>query len=276
MALIHAGVERCEILLHIPIIHLWCESPILPHPKSSLLDWTLVVSEDGVQWTHCHSSQISFWKIQYMNFVTRCIILLEIAIRWWVPVKGWIWSAPILRYTGAYTLLNWYWLCTKKIYLTALHQQQPKLLMQGSMDHSFMLFMPNSDTNIWMLQLKLRLVTPGNVFPIFYCTVVVSLWIVTSLWCFKLTAVELAWSSAAVAHLQGSEWYAFRAAILHSLVLMNSYFRFCCLSIIIKPAYQLASDLLQQQLVYIHANRSALLKVLRPAHLAPTTMPHSK
>lgn len=38
--------------------------------------------------------------------------------------------------------------CAQKIFLTALHQQHSKLLMQGSMDHSFMLFMPNSDTTI--------------------------------------------------------------------------------------------------------------------------------
>lgn len=78
------------------------------------------------------------------------------------------------QYTGILWHLLHY-VCAQKIFLTALHQQKPKLFMQGSMDHRFMLFMPNSDMAIRMLQLKLGLVTPGNVFQIFYCTVVVSL-----------------------------------------------------------------------------------------------------
>ena len=56
--------------------------------------------------------------------------------------------------------------------------------------HAFMLFKPNSDPTIWMLQLKSRLITPGSVFLVFLLPNFGKIeWIVTSVSCSKLTRV---------------------------------------------------------------------------------------
>ncbi len=109
-------------------------------------------------------------------------------------------------------------------------------------------------------------------------------------------------SSAAVAHLlQGSTCCVFRDGILHTLVVTSGYLRYCCLSIIFNQSAHspLTSDinkaLSSTQLpltgyfllfgpfsvnprdgcVCENPNRSAVCEILRPARLAPTTVPRS-
>lgn len=71
-------------------------------------------------WSTVNEWQCTHLKLvsgRYMNFVTWCIIVLEVAIRRWVPLKGCTWSAPILRCTGAFTLctmLDWDWVVHRK------------------------------------------------------------------------------------------------------------------------------------------------------------------
>ncbi len=173
-----------------------------------------------------------------LSFVSWCSILLEVSIRRWytVVMKGWTWSATILRLwrlNDAQLVLRGP-KCAKKISPTPLHHHhQPELLKQGRMDPCFHVLY----AKLWLYHLnaaeiKTRLIRER--FPIFYCPILV---ILCELYppCPVLSWQERhpVWSSAAGAHLlQGSMCCAFRDGILHTLVVTCGYLSYCFLSII--------------------------------------------
>ncbi len=150
---------------------------------------------------------------------------------------------------------------------------------------------------------KSRHIRPGNVFPIFYCPVLLSL---CELYppCPVLSWHEQhpVWSSAAVVHLlQGSMCWAFRDGILHTLVVTSDYLSYCFLSIISNQSAHspLTSDINKafsstqlpltgyflffgpfsvnlEMVVCENPRRSAVFEIHRPVRLVLTTIPLSK
>ncbi len=151
-----------------------------------------------------------------------------------VVIKGWTWSATIIRQAVAFKRCSIGTKCAKKISLTPLHHQ-PEPLRQGRMDPCFHVFY----AKFWPYHLNVaaEIETHLAIQPTFFQSTIVQFW-----WAcvncslrfpvFSWQEQNPVWSSAAVAHLlQGSTCCAFRDGILHTFV-MSGYLSYCCLSII--------------------------------------------
>ncbi len=140
-----------------------------------------------------------------------------------------------------------------------------------------------------------------QLFLIFYCPTLVSLCeLYPPFPVLSRQERHTEWSSAAVAHLlQGSTCCAFRDGIQHTLVIMSGYLSYCCLSIISNQCahspltstrpfhphncrslkifyFSDHSPWTLEMVVRENPSRSAVFEILRPARLAPTTIPRSK
>ncbi len=155
----------------------------------------------------------------------RCIILLEVAIRrlYTVVIKGWTWSATILRSAVAFKRCS---IGTKgpkvcpKISPTPLHHHhQPEPLRRGRMDPCFHVLY----TKFWPYHLnfaaEIETHQTRERFPnLLWSNFGEPVLILASVFC-SWQERHPVWSSAAVSHLlQGLTCCAFRDDILHNLV----------------------------------------------------------
>ncbi len=88
-----------------------------------------------------------------LSFVTWCIILLEVASEdeYTVVIKGWTWSATILREAVVFKRCSIGTKCAKKISPTPLHHHhQPEPLRQGRTDPCFHVLY----TKFWLYHLN--------------------------------------------------------------------------------------------------------------------------
>ncbi len=76
--------------------------PVPPHPKGALLDWDLVTVEAiWIKWTHCHVQEISLSWFELWHGALSCWKYSS-EDGYTVVIKGWTWSATILRYAVAF------------------------------------------------------------------------------------------------------------------------------------------------------------------------------
>lgn len=147
-----------------------------------------------------------------LNFMTLCIILLEVVIRHGCTVvrKLWTLSNQIKPYLSGTERGP---KCVKKIF-AILHLPEAAGIFSQSVI-----------VQLWCACMKCSLS-----------------------FLFSANRRSFRWSSAAVAHvLQGSMCWAFRVIILCPLVITTGYSSYCFLSVISKPVCLFFSDLRYQQ-----------------------------